>query len=105
MRLPGGALANPGKQASRIGDGVLWVPQLRDGPVTLLRLAMVIHFLLTDGPERKTIVALVADQKSQGKPLGRGDYSSVTLYRLPKIAKAQVEAKPYLESPNLGKSC
>jgi hypothetical protein len=41
-----------GSRLRALGMGAL-VAQLRDGPVTLLRLAMVMHFLLTDGPERE----------------------------------------------------
>jgi hypothetical protein len=54
-----------GSRLRALGMGAL-VPQPRDGPVTLLRFAMVIHFLLTDGPERKEIVALrLATRKSR----------------------------------------
>ena len=42
----------PGSRLRGIGMGAL-VARQRDGPVTLFRLAMVMHFLLTDSPERK----------------------------------------------------
>ena len=38
-----------GDRLQALGMGVLVARQC-DGPVTLLRLAMVMHFLLTDGP-------------------------------------------------------
>jgi len=55
----------PGNRPRALGDGCFG-SSAADGPVTLLRLAMVIHFLLTDASERKAVVALrLATRKSR----------------------------------------